>query len=254
MAFATTGTRQKREFHQLSATHMRLCRLSEDRGKGGLAQVKVVLSGPAHAAQDIATAVCLIADQGGVFQKLRVFLQLFHHLGADQFDGRKGRAQFMRGGGDDTPQIGQLLFARQGHLCRQQRIGHRADFRGDAARIDRQKDDADDDGQPIAEFKHGWHRKHGTGFKSQGYVHKGDDGREQDCQNAQKHRGPQFERRGRNRDRGHDQQGKGVGQAACQIEQKGKLRQIEHQGQHRLDLAQALVLRIDEDRDQVGDD
>jgi hypothetical protein len=58
------------EVHPLAARQMRLGRLAQHRRQGGLPQMQVVLSGPAHVAQDVAAAVGLFADQAGIFLQL----------------------------------------------------------------------------------------------------------------------------------------------------------------------------------------
>ena len=109
---------------------MRLGGLGDHGGQRRLLQLQVILAGPPHRPQDIAAAVSLIADQGGILAQRLLPGQLVDHLGADQLYRRQRRAKLMRRRRDHAAQIGQLLLARQCHLRRKQRIRHGADFAG----------------------------------------------------------------------------------------------------------------------------
>ena len=136
------------EHHLNAARHMRFSGLLQHDFQRGLSQQQIILSGLAHRTQDIAAAVGLFVDQPGVFGQIRLILQLIHHLRADQLDGGQGRSQLMRGSGDDTAKVGQLLFPRQGHLRRQKRVRHRVHLGRHPTRIQTKKGDADQQRQP----------------------------------------------------------------------------------------------------------
>ena len=87
---------------------------------------------------------------GGVLALHGLALALqFGQLGADQLDRGKGRAQLMRGGGDDTAQMLQFLFPFKRHTGGKQRLGRGGQFGGDAAGKAGKEHRADDDRQPM---------------------------------------------------------------------------------------------------------
>ena len=91
--------------NQFAPVRVGLGRLLNDRHQGGLPQMQVVFASAAHVAQDVAAAVGLFADQRGVFAQVGAVIELFDQLCAGQFDGGQWRAQLMRGGGNNAPQI-----------------------------------------------------------------------------------------------------------------------------------------------------
>jgi len=136
------------DMQRLAAVFMRLGGLFDDRQQGRAAQMQILFAGAAHRMQDVAAAVGLLADQLGVFIQVRLAVQLFLQLGAGKFDGGQRRAQLVGCGGNHPAQVGQLLLAGQCHLGGHQRLAHRMGLRGHAARVKRQKPDANHDRDP----------------------------------------------------------------------------------------------------------
>ena len=160
----------------------------------------------------------------------------------------------MGGGGHDTAQIGQFLLPRQSHLRGHQRLAHRMGFAGDAAGICRQEDDPDHDRKPEPQHEEIGQFQNRAINRRQRNVEIGQKRDHQYRHGAQKKGGAQGQRRGRDGDRREDQQGERVVQPPGQEQQERQLRQIEQQRQHRVSVAEALVLREDRHRDQVRDD
>src|SRR5690606_23822663 len=129
------------------------------------------------------------------------------------------RPEFMRCRSDNTAEIGQLLFARERHLRRKERIAHQPDLGRDATGIETEKDDANDDGQPEAEAED---RRYCNGVataRSQGHIDECDERDERDGHKPEEYRRASLERGGRNRGGREDQERERVVEAAGEVQQ-----------------------------------
>ena len=142
---------------------MRLCRFLQHGLQRCCVQLQVVFPGATHRAHDVPTAVGGLGQGQGVLGQVSAvgqrLGQFVLHFSGDQFDGGQRRAHLMRGGGDDAAQMLQLLFAGQGHLRGEQRVGHRRQLARDAARIGGEKHHADQDRDPMRQLQDGRHHQ-----------------------------------------------------------------------------------------------
>ena len=87
--------------------------------------------------KNLAAAVGLIPDKGGIFGELRLIREFIKQLCAGEFDGCEGSAKLMRGGGDDAAKVRELLLSGKGHLRCGECLRHGGHFRNHAAGIER---------------------------------------------------------------------------------------------------------------------
>ncbi len=186
-------------------------------------------------AEDLAAPLRLRLDELQiVVDRVARRYRSFQLLGNDD-DGRQRRSQFVRRSGGETVERMQLLFAGEHELGRRQRVRHLPRFLGKPARVKTHEKQAADHRGPHADAVEGMQVEGLPGIPGQRQIEVGEKAGHHDGQATQQQSADRRQARRRNGDRGDDQEGERIVEAAGQVKQGGELHHVvgEQRRRHR---------------------
>src|SRR6516165_1589993 len=177
--------------------------------------------------QNGAAALGLLVQEPHVVGMLGIRLDGELQLFGDQRDGGERRAEFMRGGGRQSVDLREVLFACQHQFGRRQRVRELARFLGDLPGMQTDEGDREQNGEPHPHYVDLGQSERRLGIPGQRIVHEHQHGRASDGKAAEHERHPRWQRSGRDQNRPEKKQCERVLQPAGEEQQHRELGGVE---------------------------